>query len=321
VQCFTNRIRDFYYTNVTPTRAALPWISLVTVWILWGSTFLGIRVAVQSIPPLLMAGSRYLCAGVLMALILWALQRERLQPVRWSDMKSVLITAVLLLVAGNGSLSWAELQLHSGLAALIVAGVPIWMLLINAVFSGSLQRSAAIGILIGTIGMIVLVGMPSAHVPIVPALAVIGGSMAWALGSVLARRQHSDRTHPLFPALEMIVGGALLCVIAAIAGEFRGFHPASISAASGAGYIWLVVMGSMVAYTAYGYAVRTLPTNVVSTYAYVNPIVAVMLGALILAEPLSLNIIAGGATIITAVVIILIGNRRKEKIRELDDAA
>lgn len=291
---------------------SLSWISLVTVWILWGSTFLGIRLAVASIPPLLMAGSRYLIAGAILVLVLWATQRERFTPIRVSDMKSVLVAAVLLLVIGNGSLSYGELQLPSGLAALIVAGVPIWMLLIDALFTRKIQGPAILGIAVGTIGMIALVGMPSAHVPAGSALAVVGGSASWALGSVLARRQHAHRTHPLFPALEMIAGGFLLCLCGAAFGEVGALHIAAITAPSLAGYLWLIVMGSMVAYTAYGYAVRTLPTNVVSTYAYVNPIVAVALGAIFLKEPLTLNVLAGGATIVIAVVIILFGTRRKE---------
>lgn len=319
---FTNRRRELYYTYVaslTQARAraalttpSLSWISLITVWILWGSTFLGIRLAVQSIPPLLMAGSRYFIAGVLLAFVLWVRERERLTPIRLPDLKSVIVTAVLLLVIGNGSLSYGEMQLPSGLAALIVAGVPIWMLVIDALFTRKIHGFAALGIIAGTIGMIALVGMPSAHVPLGSALAVVGGSISWALGSVLARREHSHRTHPLFPALEMIAGGLLLCVCGAALGEVRALHIASITAPSIAGYLWLIVMGSMVAYTAYGYAVRTLPTNVVSTYAYVNPIVAVTLGALFLREPLTLNVLAGGATIVIAVVIILIGTRRKE---------
>lgn len=292
--------------------ATLSWVALITVWILWGSTFLGIRVAVQSIPPLLMAGSRYLIAGVLMALVFWVTQRERLEPIRLADLKSVLVTAVLLLLVGNGTLSYGEVQLPSGLAALIVAGVPIWMLLIDALFSRKINRVAGLGIAVGTIGMIALIGMPSAHVPLGPAFAVIAGSIAWALGSVLARREHSHRTHALFPALEMIAGGVLLCLFGVITGETHNLHFANISAASLAGYVWLIVMGAMVAYTAYGYAVRTLPTHVVSTYAYVNPIVAVGLGSVFLKEPLTLNVIAGGATIVIAVVIILIGNRGKE---------
>ena len=307
--------------SITQPRARA-WVALVTVWILWGSTYLGIRVAVQTIPPLLMCGVRFLLAGCVLALAIWLTQRKRLAPLRPADLKAVVMMGVLLLVVGTGTLSWAEVRMPSGIAALIVAGVPIWMLLIDALFERRLKPVALAGIAVGTIGMVALVGMPSGHVPLLVALALMASSTSWAFGSVLARRHHADRTHPLFPALEMIVAGLVLCGVAALTGETRGFTLAHVTAASTAGFFWLVFMGSMVAYSAYGYAVRALPTNVVSTYAYVNPIVAVVLGAVILREAITLNVLLGGATIITAVVIILVANsRRKEAALELDDAA
>lgn len=294
--------------------STLSWIALVTVWFVWGSTYLGIRLAVQTIPPFLMAGTRYLIAGCVLALIFWITQRDRLEPVRWSDLKSVVVTAVLLLVVSNGLLSWAEVHMQSSLAALIVSGVPIWMVLIDALlYTKKIQGAALVGMGVGSIGMVLLVGIPSGHVPIVTALILIGGSLSWALGSVLARRQHGHRTHPLFPALEMIVAGVLSWVVGIVTGELHGFTVAAVSGSSIGGFLWLVIMGSMVGYTAFGYAIRTLPTHTASTYAYVNPVVAVVLGAMILREPITLNILAGGATIVTAVVIILVGTQTERK--------
>lgn len=294
--------------------STLSWIALVTVWFVWGSTYLGIRLAVQTIPPFLMAGTRYLIAGCVLALIFWITQRDRLEPVRWSDLKSVVVTAVLLLVVSNGLLSWAEVHMQSSLAALIVSGVPIWMVLIDALlYTKKIQGAALVGMGVGSIGMVLLVGIPSGHVPIVTALILIGGSLSWALGSVLARRQHGHRTHPLFPALEMIVAGVLSWVVGIVTGELHNFSLAAVSASSIGGFLWLVIMGSMVGYTAFGYAIRTLPTHTASTYAYVNPVVAVVLGAMILREPITLNILAGGATIVTAVVIILVGTQTERK--------
>ncbi|HEY9181328.1 MAG TPA: EamA family transporter [Candidatus Baltobacteraceae bacterium] len=300
--------------NGTVRPASLSWIALITVWFLWGSTYLGIRVAVQTIPPFLMAGSRYLIAGSLLALILWITQRERLTPVKWSDLRSVVITAVLLLVVSNGLLSWAEVHIQSSLAALIVSGVPIWMVLLDALlYTRKIQPIAMLGMAVGSIGMVLLVGIPSGHVPIVTAVILIGGSLCWAFGSVLARRRHGHRTHPLFPALEMIVAGVLSWVVGIAAGELHGFHLSAVTLPSIGGFLWLIVMGSMVGYTAFAYMIRTLPTHVSSTYAYVNPVVAVVLGAAILHEPVTLNILAGGATIVTAVVIILLGTQTQRK--------
>ena len=302
---------------------ASSWLALLTVWIMWGSTYLAIRLAVHTIPPLLMAGARFLIAGCVLALVLWIAQRERLTPVRWSDLRSVITTAVLLLLISNGSLSWGEQHVGSGLAALLVAGVPIWMLLIDGLFSKKIAPVALAGMIVGSAGLAILVGMPSGHVPLVTSVVLILGSICWSFGSVLARRGHGHRTHPLFPALEMIVGGALLCIVAVLSGELRGFAFSHVSVSSLGGFVWLVVMGSMVGYTAYAYAVRTLPTSVSSTYAYVNPIVAVALGALILHEQVTPNMLIGGAIIIGAVVIILLANKRKEEVGEqqLGDAA
>lgn len=298
--------------------ATLSWIALVTVWFLWGSTYLGIRVAVQTIPPFLMAGTRYLIAGCLLAAILWTTQRERLSAVTWRDWKSIVTTAVLLLVVSNGLLSWAEVHMQSSLAALIVSGVPIWMVLLDALlFTRKIQGVALVGMGVGTIGMVLLVGIPSGHVPLVTALILIGGSLCWSLGSVLARRQHGHRTHPLFPALEMIVAGVLSWIVGIATGELHGFALASVTLPSIGGFLWLIVMGSMVGYTAFAYMIRTLPPHIASTYAYVNPIVAVVLGAIILREPVTLNILAGGATIITAVVIILVGTQTQTQRKEV----
>lgn len=292
--------------RVRDREAPLSWLALLTVWFVWGSTFLGIRLAVGSIPPFVMAGSRYLVAGVLLGAILLCAGgrvRERLSR---DDLRGIVVSAVLLLVAGNGLLSLGEVHLDSGIAALIVASVPIWMLVIDAIYERRIRAFAIAGVAIGTAGIAALVGAPSAHVPLPYALGIVAGSFAWALGSVIARRNPPARPHPLRSSLEMTIAGALLCTIGLLSGERVPLHAAPSALA---GWAWLVVMGSMVAYSAYGYAVRTLPTNVVATYAYVNPIVAVTLGALLLHEPLTLNVAIGGGAIVLAVIAIMLGNR------------
>lgn len=288
---------------------ALSWLSLMTVWFVWGSTFLGIRVAVAAIPPFLMAGTRYLVAGAILGTVLWLTLGRKRRPLTWADFKSIAIHAVLLLVLGNGLLSFAEVHLESGVAALIVASVPIWMLIIDAAYARRIHPFAVAGIVVGTLGIVLLVGAPSGHISILHALLVVAGSLSWAFGSVIARRSSSGHTNPLRSSLEMLIGGVVLCLVSLAAGEPARLHLAQLPTSSVLGWLWLVIMGSMVAYTAYGYAVRTLPTNVVATYAYVNPIVAVFLGALLLHEPLTLNVWLGGGAIVAAVVSIMLGNR------------
>ncbi|HEV3154473.1 MAG TPA: EamA family transporter [Candidatus Baltobacteraceae bacterium] len=289
------------------SRGLLPWISLVIVWLVWGSTFLGIRVAVQSIPPLLMTGSRYMVAGALLCAFAWVTQRGRRITMSRRELKTVLITAVLLLVVGNGLLSIAEIHLQSGTAALLVATVPLWMIVADAVLARKLQAASAAGIVLGTAGVIALAGAPSAHESPISAGMVLFGALSWAVGSVYARRNSNGHSGAFAIGVEMFAAGTIMCAIGALTGEVAQLH--AVPAVAVAAWLWLVIAGATIAYSAYSYAVRTLPTNIVATYAYVNPVVAVLLGAALLREPITLNIILGGAAIVMSVVAIVAGNR------------
>lgn len=302
--------------SAIPKAGVLSWIALLTVWFVWGSTFLGIRVAVQAFPPFLMAGTRYVVAGALLSAIVWVLQGRRGQKITRGELKAVLITAALLLVCGNGLLCLSEVRLESGTAALLVATTPMWMILIDAVLARKLRRSSIAGIIFGTLGVLALVGTPSAHASLFAAALVLIGSFAWALGSVYARRHSAQHLNPMLPALEMLAGGIMLCLVGIAGGEARHLHVSQLPVSAIAGWLWLVIAGAMIAYSAYAYAVRTLPTNIVATYAYVNPIVAVILGALLLKEPLTWNVLAGGAAIIFSVITIMLGNRDQALKRE-----
>lgn len=298
----------------------LSWIALLTVWFVWGSTFLGIRVAVQSIPPFLMAGTRYVLAGLLLSAIVWFAKGSRRMPITWRDLRAVLVAAVLLLVCGNGLLSYSEMRLEAGTAALIVATVPLWMILIDALLSKKLGALSVAGIVLGTLGVVALVGAPSAHVSLPAAALVLVGSLSWAIGSVYARRHSEGKANPLLPALEMLAGGIVLCIVGLVRGEAPQVHLAQLPLTAISGWLWLVVPGSMIAYSAYGYVVRTLPTNVVATYAYVNPIVAVVLGALLLKEAIGWNVVLGGSAIVLSVVTIMLANRRDSRsVQPLSD--
>lgn len=299
---------------LTPTKAlstrTLAWISLVTVWILWGSTYLGIRFAVQTIPPFLMAGVRFTIAGLLLsaALLLW--KRSLLSEISPAQWKRLAITAFLLLVCGNGSLCFAEQHIASGVAALIVATVPIWMLAIDSALERRLPSIWAMaGMAVGTCGIGALVGLRFGSIPIVPALLVLISALCWATGSVYARRNANGHSNPLVPALEMVMGGVMLTIVASLTGEASHVQLSAISRESFLGFLWLVGPGAIVGYTAYGFAVRSLPTHVTSTYAYVNPVVAVALGTLIGAEPLTANVIVGGVAVVFSVVTILLSRR------------
>jgi drug/metabolite transporter (DMT)-like permease len=296
---------------LTPGKAlsarSLAWLSLGTVWILWGSTYLGIRFAVQTIPPFLMAGVRYTIAGLLLctALLIW--KRSLLADITPSQWKSLAITAFALLVCGNGLVCFAEQHLASGVAALIAATVPIWMLAIDSVLERRRPSTmAVIGLVFGTLGIAALVGLHFGSTPIGPALLVLLAAFCWAAGSVYTRRYANGHNNPLVTGLEMVMGGVMLTLLAALTGETSHVHVSAISRESLLGFLWLVGPGAIVGYTAYGVAVRSLPTHVTSTYAYVNPVVAVILGTLIAGEPVTANVIVGGVAVIASVVAILV---------------
>ena len=278
------------------------------VWILWGSTYLAIRVGVETIPPYLMIGVRYVIAGAL----LWGLQvlfaREKPSLPSPREFGRIALTGVLLLVFGNGFLAVAETRVPSGVAALLVASLPIWMLILEALrVRRPIGWSSIAGLLVGSAGMILLVGTPAGGANALYALLILTGTISWAAGSIYART--SEQHHALTVPLEMIAGGIVAVLVGLGLGEAKHFVLADVSLQSWLGMLWLITGGAMAGYTAYAYVVRTLPAPTVATYAYVNPVVAVVLGAAILHEPLTWNVLAGGATILASVVVILLGTR------------
>ncbi len=294
---------------------ALSWASLVAVYILWGSTYLGIRVAVATIPPYLMTGCRYVIAGALLLALQWVFSTEKPAMPSRTQWLRISIIAVLLLPIGNGLLCLAETRVESGTAALLIASSPIFMVLLDTIQARRTPSPTAVGgVLLGIIGIIALVGKSPLHADAVMAVLILVSSFSWALGSVYARQ--AGEHHPLTASIEMLIGGVLSMLVGLCLGEASHLHVRAISSTSLWGMLWLIVGGAMLGYSAFAYAVRTLPTTTVATYGYVNPVVAVILGALLLHEPVSWRLLAGGAAVLVAVVLILIGNRdaRKEVV-------
>jgi len=297
---------------VTRRAEALPWISLIAVYFLWGSTYLGIRVAVATIPPYLMTGCRYLIAGGLLLAIQWIFSKEKPAMPTRTQLTQIAIIALLLLPIGNGLLCLAETRVESGTAALLIASSPIFMVLLDAILARRPPSGLAIaGVVLGSIGIAALVGKSPSHTDAVMAALILFSSFAWSLGSVYARR--SGEHHPLTASLEMLVGGAVSTIVGLCIGEASHLHFEAITSASLWGMLWLVVGGAMLGYSAFAYAVRTLPTTTVATYGYVNPVVAVILGAFILREPVTWRLLAGGAAVVVSVILILMGNRAQAK--------
>jgi drug/metabolite transporter (DMT)-like permease len=281
----------------------LVWIALAVVYVVWGSTYLAIRVAVETLPPFLMAGTRFLVAGAL--LTAWALWRTRGTPrpglAQW---RAAFVVGGLLLLGGNGAVVWAEQRIPSGLAALLVATVPLWMAVIGRVgFGERLRRPAVVGLVLGFGGVALLVD--PAGFDLVGTLAVLFAALSWASGSLWPRRAALPDDPLVATGLEMVAGGILLTVVGLAGGELGRLDLAAASTASLAAVAYLVVFGSLVAFTAYVWLLRNASTSLVGTYAYVNPVVAVLLGWAVLAEPVTPRMLAAGAVIVAAVALIV----------------
>jgi drug/metabolite transporter (DMT)-like permease len=298
----------------------LSWIALGVVYLVWGSTYLAIRVGVGHLPPLFLAGTRYVIAGALLYPIARRATarsrgsaqdgarrgaRDRARPGIRAWVAGAVI-GILLLFAGNGGVTVGETTLPSGFAAVLVATVPLWMIL----FAWPVQhqrvtvRSAA-GLVTGLGGVAILVGDGTASGRISGVIIVLGAAAAWGFGSVLSHRLAVPSHAMLAAAIEMLAGGVVLLVVAAASGEFARIQWSSVPATSWIALAYLIGPGSILAFTAYGYALSHLPVTTVSTYAYVNPVVAVLAGILFLGEQFTWREGLGAALVLASVVITL----------------
>jgi len=284
------------------------WAALATVYVLWGSTYLAIREAVRTMPPFLMASVRYLVAGgILFAFTARRGDREgdRLGSRQWL---AAAIVGGLLCLGGNGLVSWAEQRIPSGIAALLVATVPLWMVAVGRLgFGERITPREVVGVIVGFGGIFLLVGGVGSgrSFDLAGMLAVVGAALCWGTGSVYSRRASLPRRALVSTSMQMLAGGALLLVVGAATGEFGAVHPSKISLASILGLAWLVVFGSLVAFSAYVWLLQNARISLISTYAYVNPVVAVFLGWAILSEPITGTTLLAGAVILAAVALIV----------------
>ena len=290
------------------------WVSLLIVWLVWGSTYLAIRVGVETIPPLLLAAARNLVAGLIMFPLALRSHRAAARPPggtgsSWpsrAEWRGCAIVGVLLLVA-NAAVGIGEKTVPSGLAALLVATVPLWLLGIDAGLNHArLGLAPLAGLALGLAGVALLSGLGrSGGFSPVGVVIILGAAAMWALGTIMARRVTIPASPALASGMQLLSGGIVLTVLAAVSGEFGSLRLAQVSAGSWFALGYLIMMGSIVAFSAYGIAVRALPTATVATYAYVNPVIAVLLGTLILNERLTPLTFGGGALIVGAVVLVV----------------
>jgi drug/metabolite transporter (DMT)-like permease len=288
----------------TPSRAQLI-AAFAAIYLIWGSTYLAIRFAIDTIPPFLMAGSRFLLAGaILYAVATWQ-GAPRPTGQQW---RSTAIIGALLLLGGNGGVVWSETRVPSGLAALMVATVPFWIVILDWLRPGGARPAGRVlfGIFLGMAGIFLLIGpgKSGGNVDMIGALALMIGSLSWSIGSLYSRQASLPQSPLLATGMEMLAGGSLLLLAGAATGEAGRLQLEAITARSALSLLYLVLFGSLIGFTAYIWLLRVAPAARVATYAYVNPVVAVFLGWAFANEKLSLQTIVASVVIIGAVMII-----------------
>ena len=299
----------------TPSRAKIV-IAFTAVYVVWGSTYLAIRLAVDTLPPFLMAGTRFLVSGSI--LYLWVSMRGAEKPTlpQW---RSAAIVGAALLFLGNGGVSWAEQFVPSGITALVIAISPVWFLLFDWWHRGYQPTiGAGVGLVLGTLGVGLLIdpaniiGGQEIH-PLGAAVLVLA-TMTWAGGSLYSRGSQLPANPFLATAMEMISGGVFCVLAGVVGGELSNFDPSMVTQLSLLSLAYLIAFGSLVGFTAYIWLLRHVQPSIVSTYAYVNPIIAVILGWLIADEELGARIILAAVIIVAAVALITTFSVRRPKL-------
>lgn len=289
-------------------------LAFFAIYIIWGSTYLAIRYAVETIPPLYTAGFRHLVAGAI--LLLWCFWKK-LRPTREQLRASVIIGALFFL-GGHGALHWAEQRISSGLASLLIATEPIFVFLLACAAERRWRMNARllVGIVLGLGGVALLFGknsLMSGPGMMTAAVVTLLGAISWAVGILYSRKSHLSGHPLLLSALSLISGSLLLLIAGTVAGEGRGFHFAAVSQRSWLALAYLTLFGSVIAFTAYNWLLEHYSPTLVATHTYVNPIVAVLLGWLLAHEAVTLNVVLAGAIVIGAVVLVDRGMTRLER--------
>jgi drug/metabolite transporter (DMT)-like permease len=289
------------------------WAALLTVYVVWGSTYLAIREAIRTIPPFLMSSTRFLIAGGL----LYAVASRRGDRVgdrpRWPQWRSAIVVGGLLLFMGNGGVTWSEQYIPSGITALLIATIPLWMVLVGRLlFRERFGLREAMGVAVGFGGIVLLVlgtGTGGGHLDPKGVIGCLVAATCWATGSLYSRRAPLPARPLVSTAMQMLAGGVFLAIVGIATGELGDVHLSQISLPSLLGLGYLIVFGSLLAFSAYVWLLRNARLSLVATYPYVNPVVAVFLGWAILSEPVTLTTVLAGGVIVVAVALIVSAQR------------
>lgn len=288
----------------TPPNRLSVILAFGSIWFIWGSTYLAIRYAVQTIPPLYAAGTRHFIAGAI--LFVWC-AAKRLRPTR-EQLRASIVIGFFFFLIGHGSLHWAEQHVPSGLAALLIATEPICVFLLSDLADKKWRMNAwiAAGVIVGLAGVGLLLerGVFSGPGMMTGAIALLVGTVSWSVGIIYSRRSHLSGHPLLLSALSLLAGSIMLLIAGTIAGEARGFTLASVTPRSWAALAYLIVFGSVITFTAYTWLLEHYSPTLVATHTYINPIVAVFLGWLIAGEKVTLNVGIAAAMVIGAVMLV-----------------
>jgi len=295
------------------------WIALILVYIIWGATYLGIRVAVETIPPFLMAGTRFLLGGAV--LYVWRRSAGDPRPTPGQWFRGALV-GLLMLLGGNGLLSLAEKSVASGISALIIGSSPLWMTAMEALRPGGVRPNwlGILGLVVGFGGIAILVAPSLLQTNVassepVGIITLLFAAFFWSAGSIFSRSADLPKSTLLSTGIEMLGGAAGLFLAGTITGEWNHFVLTNVSMRSWIGLIYLTLFGTMVGFTAYAWLLRNAPVSLVSTYAYVNPLVAILLGSLLAQEPLTVQILLAALVIVGSVVMINVARQIRGRKR------
>lgn len=309
-----------HHQQLKPVSFSSILLALSLVYVIWGSTYLAIRVAVETFPPFLMAALRFLAAGPLLYGWMRIKGEEKPRLLHW---RSALIIGTLLLACGNGGVVWAEQTVPSGLAALFVSVIPLWMFFFDWIRPNGKKPHMKIilGALLGLIGLVILIG-PSQFYSVKSmghgTLVLLLAPITWGFGSVYSKRAPLPSSPFLATAMEMICGGVVLLLMSIVSGETHQFSFHSVSRNSWLCLLYLIVLGALVGFTAYIWLLKNASISIASTYAYVNPVVAVILGWIFLDEKLSTQIICGGVVILIGVALMSSHSEKESKLLKAD---
>ena len=296
----------------TPARRGPVIAAFAAIYLIWGSTYLGIRFAIETIPPFILSATRFSLAGLIMLI---AARVRRAPGVTLPQFRTAAIVGSLLML-GNSLVGVAERRIPSGIAALLVAMTPLFMVLLEWARPGGRRPTVLVGVglLIGLTGVATLVGPASfgggARVDLVGAVTVVLGSLAWSVGSIYSRHAPRPQSAAMMTAIQMLVGGAFVGVIGIMIGELAMFDVAAVSARSLAAWVYLLIVGSLIGFSAFVFLLRVSTPARVATYAYVNPVVAVILGWLLAGEAISARMLVAAAIIVGGVALITIAEGR-----------